>query len=271
MSQPQERVAIIGGTGIANIPGLSLVEETVKTPYGRVTVSIAESAPHPVVFLNRHGPNRQNPPHMINYRGNVTALKMLGVQKVIAINAVGSINRKMPPKSLVLLDDYLDFTSGRQLTFFDGGKSGHAYTSVNAPCCPVLRRRMLDLAGEFGLSFHAHGTYVCTNGPRFETPAEVRMFGKLGGDVVGMTGVPEVTLAHELGMHYAAIAYSINWAAGIKPKIEVVEEGIPALLPHLSALLLKALQTAEAAMECECASSIFMVYPAQEGGGVYRT
>ena len=269
MPQQQERVAIIGGTGITGIPGLPLVEETVKTPYGRVTVSIAEATPHPVVFLNRHGPNRQNPPHTINYRGNITALKMLGVQRVIATNAVGSISRKMPPKSLVILDDYLDFTAGRHLTFFDGGKSGLAYTEMNVPCCPILRQQMLELASEFGLSFHTRGTYVCTNGPRFETPAEVRMFGMLGGDVVGMTGIPEVTLAHEMGMHYASVAYSINWAAGIESKIEIVHEGIPELLTRLSALMLKALQAADV-MECTCASPIYMVYPAQEGGGIYK-
>ncbi len=269
MPEKQERVAIIGGTGVTDIPGLSLVEETIETPYGSVIVSIAEAAPNPVVYLNRHGPNRQNPPHTINYRGNITALKMLGVQKVIATNAVGSINRKMPPKSLVILDDYLDFTTGRHLTFFDGGKTGHAYTDISVPCCPTLRQRMLDLASEFNLSIHPHGTYVCTNGPHLETPATIRMFGKLGGDVVGMTGIPEVMLAHELGMHYASVAYSINWAAGIESQIEIVHEGIPELLTRLLALMLKALQAADA-MECKCANPIYMVYPAQEGGGIYK-
>ncbi len=269
MSEKQERVAIIGGTGVTDFPELSLVEETIETPYGSVIVSIAEATPYPVVYLNRHGPNRQNPPHMINYRGNITALKMLGVQKVIATNAVGSINREMPPKSLVILDDYLDFTTGRHLTFFDGGKTGHAYTEMNVPCCPTLRQRMLDLESEFKLSIHPHGTYVCTNGPRFETPAEIRMFGKLGGDVVGMTGIPEVMLAHELGMHYASVAYSINWAAGIESQIEIVHEGIPELLTRLLALMLTAIQTANI-MESRCANPIYMVYPAQEGGGIYK-
>jgi 5'-methylthioadenosine phosphorylase len=264
-----ERVAIIGGTGITDLPGLSPQERVVGTPYGPVTVLLAEAEPFPVVYLNRHGLKRENPPHQINYRGNICALRMLGVKKVIATNAVGSINREMPPRSLVILDDYLDFTSGRHFTFFDGGSSGHAYSEMNVPCCPGLRQKMLGLAGGFDLHLYPHGTYVCTNGPRFETPAEIRMFNNLGGDVVGMTGIPEVVLAHELGMHYAAVAYSINWAAGIESQIEIVREGIPDLLSRLLSLMLKSLQSQDPS-QCGCANPIFTVYPAQEGGGVHR-
>jgi 5'-methylthioadenosine phosphorylase len=264
-----ERVAIIGGTGISDLPGLSPQERLVDTPYGQVSVFLSEAEPYPVVFLNRHGPKREDPPHRINYRGNITALRMLGVKKVLAINAVGSINRELPPRSLVILDDYLDFTSGRQLTFFDGGPTGHAYVEMNTPCCPALRQKLIDLAGEFDLHMHPRSTYVCTNGPRFETPAEIRMFSKLGGDVVGMTGIPEVMLAHELGMHYAAVAYSINWAAGIESQIEIVKEGIAELLSRLLSLMLMTLQMKDP-LQCGCADPIFMVYPAQEGGGVYR-
>jgi 5'-methylthioadenosine phosphorylase len=264
-----ERVAIIGGTGVSDLPGLSPKERLVDTPYGQVSVFLSEAEPFPIVFLNRHGPQRRDPPHRINYRGNLTALRMLGVKKVLAVNAVGSINRELPPKSLVILDDYLDFTSGRQLTFFDGELAGHAYVEMNTPCCPALRQALMDRAGELDLHLYPHGTYVCTNGPRFETPAEIRMFSKLGGDVVGMTGIPEVTLARELGMHYAAVAYSVNWAAGIESQIEIVREGIPELLSRLLALMLTTLQVNDP-LPCGCADATFMVYPAQEGGGLYR-
>jgi 5'-methylthioadenosine phosphorylase len=269
MPGESERVAIIGGTGIFGLPGLSPQERLVDTPYGQVSLFLSEAEPFPVVFLNRHGPNRRDPPHRINYRGNLTALRMLGVKKVLAVNAVGSINRDLPPRSLVILDDYLDFTSGRQLTFFDGEPTGHAYVEMNTPCCPALRQTLIDRAGDLDLDLNPHGTYVCTNGPRFETPAEIQMFSRLGGDVVGMTGIPEVTLARELGMHYAAVGYSVNWAAGIESQIEIVREGIPELLSRLLALMLMTLQVKDP-LQCRCAGSTFMVYPAQEGGGLHR-
>jgi 5'-methylthioadenosine phosphorylase len=194
---------------------------------------------------------------------------MLGVKKVLAVNSVGSINPEMPPKSLVILDDYLDFTSGRHLTFFDGGSTGHAYIDMNTPSCPALRQTLMDRAGEFDLHLSPGGTYVCANGPRFETPAEIQMFSKLGGDVVGMTGIPEVTLARELGMHYTAVGYSVNWAAGIESRIEIVREGIPELLSRLLSLMLVTLQVKDPP-PCGCTGSIYLVYPAQEGGGSYR-
>lgn len=268
MAEPR-RVAIIGGTGVYQIPGMDMTERVVETPYGPVSVQVADIQPNPLVYLNRHGPNRQNPPHKINYRGNLTALKLLGVEQIIATAAVGSVNPGMPPRSLAVLDDFMDFTSGRELTFYDGGSRGHAYVEVNSPYCPALRSRLLDHAPLFGLELLPHATYVCTNGPRFETPAEIRMFAQLGGDLVGMTGVPEVTLARELGIHYASLAYSINWAAGIESKIEIVREGIDALLGRALALALHTLQL-PGALDCSCLHSLHSIYPAQDGGGAYR-
>jgi 5'-methylthioadenosine phosphorylase len=264
-----ERAAIIGGTGVYQLPDLKGKDVDVETPYGGVNTIIVDASPFPVVFLNRHGPNRLNPPHSINYRGNIHALHKLGVRKILAINAVGSINRKLPPLSIVMVDDFLDFTSGRVHTFFDGGPSGHAYTEMNSPYCPGLRRQMLDLAPQFNLRIHPGGVYVCTNGPRFETPAEIRMFEKLGGDVVGMTSVPEVNLARELGMHYASAAYSINWAAGIEDQIGLVTEGVSEMLASLTSLMIKTLEQ-KSIPDCECMDSVMMVNPPQKGG-VYRS
>jgi 5'-methylthioadenosine phosphorylase len=263
-----ERVAIIGGTGVYKLPGLTGEDTLVETPYSPVHTFIVETSPYSVVFLNRHGPDRLNPPHAINYRANIYALKLLGVHKILAVNAVGSINRDMPPLSLVLVDDFLDFTKGRHLSFYDGGASGHAYTEMNTPYCPQLRKQMLELAPNFELSFHARGVYVCTNGPRFETPAEIRMFEKLGGDVVGMTGVPEVNLARELGMHYASAAYSINWAAGIENQIGLIKEGVPELLASLVGLMLTTLQQ-KVELACSCNRSVMVIKP-PDRGGAYR-
>jgi 5'-methylthioadenosine phosphorylase len=270
MSDAIQRVAIIGGTGVYELPGLVAREQTVDTPYGPVNVLIAESEPYPVVYLNRHGLSRENPPHRINYRGNIAALRMLGVTRVMATNAVGSINRAVPPGGLMVIDDYLDFTSGRAATFYDGGATGHAYLGMSTPCCPALRAKLLERAAWANVTLRPSGTYVCTNGPRFETPAEIRMFERLGGDVVGMTGMPEVTLARELGMHYAAVAYSINWAAGLESQIEIVREGIPDLVFRLLALMLETLQSQDL-QPCECAEPLMLVSPAREGGGVYRS
>lgn len=268
MSEAIERVGIIGGTGVDELPGLVVEEHRVETYYGPVNVRIAEAEPFPVVYLNRHGLSRENPPHRINYRANIAALRMLGVTRVLATNAVGSINRDVPPASLMLIDDYLDFTSGRALTFFDGGPTGHAYLEMSTPCCTALQQKLLERAAQTDLALRPSGTYVCTNGPRFETPAEIRMFEKLGADVVGMTGMPEATLARELGMHYAAVAYSINWAAGLESHIEIVHEGMPELVRRLLRLMLETLESTDLP-SCTCLESMMMVSPAQEGGGVY--
>lgn len=273
MSEAVERVAIIGGTGVADLPDLDTQRQVVDTPYGSVAVLIAQAEPHPVVFLNRHGLHREHPPHRINYRGNLAALRMLGVSRILATNAVGSINRALPPGSLMVIDDYLDFTAGRANTFFDGEAFGHAYTEMSTPCCPALRARLLALAARADLPIHPGGVYVCTNGPRFETPAEIRMFAQLGADVVGMTGMPEVVLARELGMHYAAVAYSINWAAGIEAHVEIVRAGIPELLRRLLNLMVQTVQAADAVDDlppCRCTDPLMLVRPAQEGGGIYR-
>jgi 5'-methylthioadenosine phosphorylase len=265
MPDQPERAAIIGGTGVYELPGLTGEEAVVETPYGRVQTFTIEASPYPIIFLNRHGPNRLYPPHSINYRGNIFALKSLGVRKILAVNAVGSINRELLPLSIVMVDDFLDFTSGRGRTFYDGGPSGHAYTEMNAPYCPSLRKQMLDLAPEFNLAIHPSGIYVCTNGPRFETPAEIRMFEKLGGDVVGMTGVPEVNLAREMGMHYASASYSINWAAGIEDQIGLVTEGVSELLASLIGLMIKTLQQGDE-LNCECMESVMLINPPTKGG-----
>ncbi len=253
------RVAIIAGTGIYDIPGLKLKKQTVKTPYGQALVYLGQGNADRLVFLARHGPEHHTPPHKINYRANIKALHLLGVKKILAAFAVGSINPDIPPGGMVILDDFLDFSSGRPLSFFNGNNFGVAHTEMSQPYCPALRAQLLELG--LGLKLHHRGVYVCTNGPRFETPTEIKMYGKLGGDVVGMTGVPEVTLARELKMHYAAVALSINWAAGVKPgAIEIVQEGISKLRAKLLALFIETLQT-PLPPTCNCQTSVMMIHP----------
>jgi len=187
----------------------------------------------------------------------------LGVRHIVATNAVGSINREIPPASLAVLTDFLDFTHGRALSYYNGGKSGLAHTSMNAPYCPALSAAIRRLAPEFSLAVHPQAVYVATNGPRFETPAEIRMYAKLGGDVVGMTGVPEVVLARELNMHYAALAYSINWASGITEKMEFVDGQMAGTRQRMAALLVRVLQEADS-LDCSCESALMVSHPPEE-------
>ena len=255
--------AIITGTGIYEIPGFEFVQKQVDTPYGPAQVYIGRKDGFDLIFLARHGLDHTTPPHKINYRANIKALQMLGVKRVLATYAVGSINREIPPMGLSLLSDFLDFTNNRPLSFFDGGKTGLAHTSMNVPYCPALGRKILELAPSFDLQIRSKSVYVATNGPRFETPAEIRMYDKLGGDVVGMTGVPEVVLARELNIHYAAVAFSINWAAGLEENLEFVSGDIEKLRQKLVSLLVQTLQELET-LDCGCENAVMVMHPPEE-------
>lgn len=255
--------AIITGTGIYEIPGFKFEQKRVDTPYGPALVNIGQINGFDLIFLARHGLDHTTPPHNINYRANIKALQMLGVKRVLATYAVGSINREIPPMGLALLSDFLDFTTNRPLSFFDGGKTGLAHTSMDAPYCPAMGRKILELAPSFGLQVRSKAVYVATNGPRFETPAEIRMYDKLGGDVVGMTGVPEVVLARELNMHYAAVAYSINWAAGLADSLEFVSGNMAEVRQKLASLLVRTLQELET-LDCSCENAVMVMHPPEE-------
>ncbi len=246
--------AIIGGTGVYHLPGFIFEEHTIQTEYGPALVYIGEKDGFETVFLARHGVNHTVPPHKINYRANIRALQKLGVRRALATFAVGSISPSVPPPSVAVVTDFIDFTSGREHTFFDGGENGLAHTTMDEAYCPSLRACMLALAPQFGLDLAPSVVYVATNGPRFETPAEIRAYARLGGDVVGMTGVPEVSLAHEVGIHYAALAYSINWAAGVEKKTVLVTEGVADMKEKMLSLLVRTLQE-PIALTCGCESA----------------
>jgi 5'-methylthioadenosine phosphorylase len=210
------KVAIIGGTGLYD-PDLfhDARDVYVKTPYGQVKAKEGVFADKPVVFLSRHGEGATVPPHKINYRGNIYALKELGVDRIIATAAVGSLNEDVGPGNVIMVDQFLDFTKGRESTFCDGGEEGVRHVDMTEPYCPELREVLTREALSLGLNARNGGCYVCTEGPRYETPAEIRMFQMLKGDVIGMTGVPEVVLARELGLCYSSISTVSNLAAGL--------------------------------------------------------
>ena len=255
--------AIITGTGIYQIPGFEFIQQTIETPYGPARVNIGTQDGFELAFLARHGLEHTTPPHNINYRANLKALEILGVKRVLATNAVGSISREIPPMGLAILTDFLDFTSGRAFSFFDGGHAGLAHTNMDVPYCPVLRKTMLALAPQFDLKIHPEAVYVATNGPRFESPAEIRMYALLGGDVVGMTGIPELVLARELGMHYAAVAYSINWAAGLEQEMTFVSDKMAEIRQLLAQLLVNTLREPPVD-SCGCEQAVMMMHEPAE-------
>ncbi|MTI84546.1 MAG: S-methyl-5'-thioadenosine phosphorylase [Firmicutes bacterium] len=207
------KIGIIGGTGVYD-PNIleDIRDETVMTTWGKVKVKVGKYRGKSVAFMARHGEDHSVPPHLVNYRANIMALKDLGVKNIFATAAVGSFNKAMKPKDFVFVDQFLDFTKSRPQTFVE---EGVIHLDMTDPYCTQLRSLLEQSAKNLGLSYHNQGTYVCTEGPRFETPAEVSMFSRLGGDLAGMTSVPEVVLAREAQMCYATIAMVTNFGAGI--------------------------------------------------------
>lgn len=242
-------IGIIGGSGVYEITKKadSCSEKLVKTDYGEVNVSILEIFSKKVAFIPRHSQNHSIPPHKINYRANIDALREVGVTQIIATNSVGSMNIDMAPGSFVIPDDFLDFSQNRIKTFYEDKV---IHIDVTEPYCPTLRD-VLAKSGDVILG----GTYVCTEGPRFETPAEIKMFKMLGGDVVGMTGVPEVTLARERGICYNSICVVSNYAAGISPNnltIDEVFEMVSSKETELLDLIYGFIRNAEDLPDCDC-------------------
>ncbi|NLO22315.1 MAG: S-methyl-5'-thioadenosine phosphorylase [Syntrophomonadaceae bacterium] len=213
-------IAIIGGTGVYDPRMLDNIREvTQDTPYGKVSLTIGQYDGQDIAFIPRHGSQHSVPPHLINYRANIMGLKQLGVKSILATAAVGSLNLDLKPGMFVLADQFLDFTKNRTNTFYEGGELGVFHCDMTVPYCPELRQSLTQAAQECGFDLQNGGTYVCAEGPRFETAAEISMFKQLGGDLVGMTSVPEVCLAREMGICYANISIITNYAAGISPSI----------------------------------------------------
>ncbi len=230
-------IGIIGGSGFYKLVGIKNPQRVyVDTPFGAVVMTRGILAKKEVVFLPRHGEGHTIPPHRINYHANAYAMYKLGVEKVIATSAVGSIRDDLRPGDFVLPDQIIDFTKNRKYTFFDGDFSirlrngevrrGVYHVDVTEPYCRELREIIYEVGKEMSIAIHFGGTYVCTEGPRFETPAEIRFFKIIGGDIVGMTNSPEVFLFKELDICYALICVVTNYAAGMQKRItqeEVLE------------------------------------------------
>ena len=213
-----DNIAIIGGTGFGSLPPEIFADEIlIETQFGNVTVlsvSYNYVEPYKLYFLARHGSAHLLAPHQINYRGNIAALQQLEVGSIFASNAVGSLRTDLLPGQLALLTDFIDFTRARPLTYFNEGEQWE-HTDFSTPYSIELREALVQAAELGGIELLQQATYLCCDGPRFESPAEVRLFGRWGADVVGMTGLPEAIFAREAGIAYAALAVVTNLGAGL--------------------------------------------------------
>lgn len=244
-------LAVIGGTGVYALGELADVEShQPATPYGAPSgpVRVGTYAGRRVAFLARHGEGHSLPPHKINYRANLAALKALGASRVLALNTVGGITGRFGPRVLACPDQLIDYTWGRVSTLCEEPGSEVLHVDFGDPYTPALRRQVIEAAAQAGVALVDGGCYGATQGPRLETRAEIARMHRDGCDLVGMTGMPEAGLARELGLDYACLAIVANWAAGAGPDVEeiitlqdvldnvaVAMAGVPELLRRLLA------------------------------------
>ncbi len=220
-----DKIALIGGTGLYKLDFIDTVEKLkIETHYGETEVRKATLQDKEIYFMARHGSDHRLPPHLINYRSNIAALKVLEVELALSTAAVGSLCEEMHPGTLVVIDQFMDLTKSRDITYYDGSNLPVVHTDFTQPYCPELRQLLIDECQRNGGEFRKQGTYVTTEGPRFETPAEIKALSSLGGELVGMTNVPEVILSREAGICYATLALVTNFAAGISPHFLTHEE-----------------------------------------------
>ncbi len=225
------KIGIISGSGLYKIKGLKITKrKKITTPFGKPSDEyiLGKIENTEVIFLPRHGSRHNLPPHMINYRANIWGFKKLGIEKIISISAVGGIKKGLKPGDIVILDQIIDMTRNRKSTFYDG-KTGVVHIDFTNPFCPEMRQIILKSGRRARISLKDGGTYVAVEGPRLETAAEIRAFGMLQSDVVGMTCMPEASLSRELEICYSGISVVANYAAGINKKKLTITEVIEAM------------------------------------------
>jgi 5'-methylthioadenosine phosphorylase len=248
-------IGIIGGTGLERLlEGSRSIR--IGTPFGpSPDITIGEVRGRQVAFLPRHGAKHELPPHRVNYRANLWSLKQLGVERILATNAVGAINEKMKPGDFAIPLDIVDFTKTRVQSYFDEPPITHI--DVTEPYCPELRRIILEASSRENKTW-SQAILACTEGPRYETPAEIAMMRLLGCHIVGMTGSPEVFLARELELCYASLCFISNMAAGIQRKLTAKE--VERLAEEIQPKVLRTVERAIAAIPrergCGCSHAL---------------
>jgi 5'-methylthioadenosine phosphorylase len=255
----QAEIGIIGGTGLYDPKLLKNVEEiTLDTPYGAPSdsITVGELSGRRVAFLPRHGKKHTIRPTDVNSRANIFALKKLGVQRILAPSAVGSLKEEFKPGDLVFVDQFIDRTTRREQSFYNEKQVCHI--SVAEPMCPELRRTLIAAAKDAGISAHNTGTYVCIEGPRFSTKAESRMFRSWGADVVGMTVVPECVLAREAELCYASIATVTDYDVWKDHPVCVddIMKTMRANIENIKRIIVEAVARMPKERGCECKNAL---------------
>jgi len=262
MTKFKTKIGIIGGSGFYDLAG-SLKEIKVETPYGAPSDKIAVGlvAGHQVAFLPRHKKEHDIPPHLINYRANIWALKSLGVERIITSHAVGSLQKSYQPGDFVILDQFIDRTKQRLDTFYDGPIVTHISSAF--PYCPQVRQLVIREAKKMKLRIHEKGTVVIIQGPRFSTAAESLWFTKMGWHTVNMTEYPEIVLAREKEMCYTAIAVVTDYDSGIVAEGKIKPVSVKEIISNfkiniesVKKLMLAMIKNWPEKRTCECGDSL---------------
>ncbi|RLG72360.1 MAG: S-methyl-5'-thioadenosine phosphorylase [Methanobacteriota archaeon] len=230
----------------------------VDTPHGKPSdvIRLYTLKSKRIAVLSRHGPNHNIPPHRINHRANIAALKEVGVRRIVGFSSSGVINTEFMLGELVVPHDFIDFSPVTH-TYYDGPQVYHI--AMQNPFCPVLRRGVTKICAELGVPHRGEGVYVNTKGPRFETPAEIEAYRILGADIVGMTLAPEAVLAREQGLCYAGVCTTDNYASGISKtplSFEDVRKNVEKSIPNLRRLIAKLAVVSFDDMSCDCAEAL---------------
>ncbi|MEL0167887.1 MAG: S-methyl-5'-thioinosine phosphorylase [Pseudomonadaceae bacterium] len=239
---------VIGGTGLSALDGLDIEgQEMMQTPWGEPSAPIVRGriGGQSVCFLARHGHPHRIPPHRVNYRANIWALRAAGVDRVIAVNAVGGIHPQLATGAFCVPDQLIDYTWGRASTYFEDDLEAVTHIDFTSPYDESLRQSLLKVLRLQGHQCLPGGVYAATQGPRLETAAEIRRLERDGADLVGMTGMPEAALARELGIAYACLALVVNPAAGKATEVitmEAIEAVVHAGMQQVKAVLQQVLQ-----------------------------
>lgn len=254
------KIAIIGGSGIDNPKIIKNAEEiNIETPYGATSSPLISGQIDGVdaVVLARHGQGHIIAPTKVPFRANIWALRDIGCTHIIATTACGSLQENIQPRDLVFLDQFIDFTKHRNLTFFEDFEEKVVHTPMAEPFCPELRKILIEAARELKLTHHERGTVITIEGPRFSTRAESRFFKQIGADVINMSTVPEVILAREFGICYATVAMSTDYDAWREGEEAVTWQMVMQVMKdnssHVIKLLLKVIpQIANELADEEC-------------------
>ncbi|GAB6182500.1 S-methyl-5'-thioadenosine phosphorylase [Thermodesulfovibrio hydrogeniphilus] len=253
------KIGIIGGSGLSDTE-ISNEKISIQTPYGEPSCpyEVEDIGFTKTLFLKRHGLNHSIPPHKVNYRANIYGFKQLGIERIIGIFAVGSLNENIPPGSIVLPDQIIDFIQGmRKNTFYEEGKVVHI--DFTEPFCHEMRECFIKTAENLDIPIISNGTYICVNGPRLETAAEIKFYKSIGADIVGMTLMPEASLAREVEICYTAVAVVANYAAGISKKpltVKEVVESMKASLDVIKKIVKETIKNLPQERACACKDAL---------------